>query len=56
MGSGFSSHVSILLCPRLGWKADQHPRLQRRCAADLSSTCITRSKEHTYVLHRNARR
>jgi hypothetical protein len=44
MGSDCWSRFRILLCPLLGCRYDQHPRLQRRCAAIFASLCTTNSK------------
>ena len=43
MGSDCWSSIKILLCPLLGFRYDQHPRLQRRCAAYLVSLCTNNS-------------
>jgi hypothetical protein len=37
VGSDLCSHISILRCPRVGWRYDQYPGLQRQCAANLTS-------------------
>jgi len=38
------SRFKILLCSLLGYGYNQHPRLQRRCAAIRASPCTTSSK------------
>ena len=43
MGSDCWSCFKILLCPLLGCRYDQHPRLQRWYAANLDSLCTTNS-------------
>jgi len=44
MGSDCWSRFRMLLCPLLGCRYDQHPRLQRRCGTILASLCTTNSK------------